>query len=184
MIASLGFLSLGIFTYSKNPDGLYLFLGLCFGFLGDFFLGCKDIFSKTLMMLLGILTFFIVHILYNIAVIRCLEFSTLYYLIPIIIISVVLIIHLRNFSFSKLKYFVFAYLIISICLAVFSIGNLFKNISLFKLISCVGIILFVTSDYFLCHLYFGKSNNKVLKLLNIGCYYFGQLLIALAIFWY
>lgn len=57
MGTSLSFLLLGLHSFLNNVDSFFLFLGLCCGFLGDLFLGLKEIGMKVLMMVFGICFF-------------------------------------------------------------------------------------------------------------------------------
>ncbi|HHU56074.1 MAG TPA: hypothetical protein GXZ48_05250 [Acholeplasmataceae bacterium] len=184
-ITSLSFLVLGFYNYINNHEAIFIFLGLLFGFCGDIVLGLKERFSKNLCIMLGIIFFFIGHLFYLIVVIKGLKENFLYSLLFTFLLSIIFIyfFNKKKYNFSKLKPFCYLYLLISLLLFSFSLGNVVNKIDTFKIVIALGVTFFVLSDLLLCHLYFKKQNNTI-KLFNIFLYYSAQILIALSIFWY
>lgn len=185
---SLGFIVIGIYSYSLqdyNLYNLYILIGLFLGFLGDFALGCKHLINKTICLVLGLCFFLFGHLFYLLAFLNEIKINIII-IISIIIVSTIVIRHINKKNFTiKPKSLTYIYLLLSIIVLVTGVANGLIYPQLNSILSLVGIVFFVLSDYILCFLYFGNpTNNLKLKLTNLALYYCGQVLLALSIYFH
>lgn len=193
MTASLLFLVFGAVAYfqgSRN-DGLYVALimtGLASGCAGDYILGLRRIKTQKFQeyLIYGMAMFLIGHISYIIAFGKYAKLS-FYWVIAIALAFFLLMFFILKHSgigFGKVKWACYGYLMISSLVLVYAVVNSVMIRSNRTMAAGIGTALFVLSDLFLCFCYFHrKSSLKMIKWMNIICYYGGQLLIALSIYY-
>ena len=175
--ASVFFVILGIYCFSKNPSssGKLIVIGLALGMIGDVLL--NKVFA------LGILAFLSGHILYIVALFGR-GANPLTALILTAVISVLGIPPLmkRITAPSKgLKIFGYVYLVIVIAMFSAAASLLIRNgSSPFNIVFVVGALLFMVSDFIMIYYSFGKKIPP-LRAINLSTYYLGQLLIALCV---
>ena len=185
--ASVFFVILGIYCFSKNPSsGKLIVIGLALGMIGDVLLNLRYLVSKSAsnkVFALGILAFLSGHILYIVALFGR-GANPLTALILTAVISVLGIPPLmkRITAPSKgLKIFGYVYLVIVIAMFSAAASLLIRNgSSPFNIVFVVGALLFMVSDFIMIYYSFGKKIPP-LRAINLSTYYLGQLLIALCV---
>lgn len=177
---------------------VFMFVGFCFSWLGDFLLHVKPHNEK--FFISGLFSFLVAHIFYIVAYSLGMEAmfpDSSFIGIPEMIIFVLAICAVL-FSFSKLKITfgktylpVLFYLCtigvmvvkaISLSLRIVKDGASFNPV-FSAVVLIIGSLAFLTSDYTLSILTFKKDVEKHgwLRKLNIYTYFFGQMLLALSI---
>ena len=194
MATSFWFVLLGITATFLNKDrnnnyALMMIMGLISGFLGDAMLGLRGVFpeNKKIYFILGLLLFFIGHIFYSSVIITLGTYKLYLYLFLGLILTIITIIvlELTKVQLGKLRVVNYIYLFVSACLLSITTLNFLEIQNIGSIITFVGVVFFVTSDFILCYLYFKKMDFKIykrLKLINILTYYIGQVLLALSIY--
>lgn len=188
-LASAFFVAFGAVCYGihSSPFGTLVLIGLILGMTGDILLNLRNQFSGGAAMkvfALGVLAFLAGHIMYIAALVQNCGDIIFFAVIITVVLSVVSIPPLmkRITAPSKgLKMFGYVYLVIVIAMFSCAVGVLKEmGINSANLVFAVGAFLFVISDFIMIYYTFG---NKIpaLRVINLLCYYVGQLLIGLCI---
>lgn len=188
-LAALCFVIIGFLGASQNlPDpafGNLIAAGLLFGFLGDVCLGLRFVLKKAgqKIFLLGILMFFIGHILYLLALIPYAS----HLLLCIILGAIVAAAFLVYFFFTmevKIAFRIFGifYLSAVIIMTSIAIGIAVCSPSHKSIIYAAGAVLFTASDLVLIFNTFSGVTKFPLRITNLSLYYIGQVLIAMCLF--
>ena len=82
---------------------------------------------------------------------------------------------------TAFKVFGVVYIGAVVLLNTVGVGNLIDAPSAFTAVFAAGALLFLVSDVVLILNTFGKESRQSLRVVNIGLYYVGQLLIALSL---
>ena len=186
--ASVFFVILGIYCFSKNPSssGKLIVIGLALGMIGDVLLNLRYLVSKSAsnkVFALGILAFLSGHILYIVALFgRGANPLTAMILTAVISVLGIPPLMKRITAPSKgLKIFGYVYLVIVIAMFSAAASLLIRNgSSPFNIVFVVGALLFMVSDFIMIYYSFGKKIPP-LRAINLSTYYLGQLLIALCV---
>lgn len=193
MVTSLFFFLVALYALIRsnqyNTYDLFTFIGICCGFLGDLFLGFRNIFrkQKDLFFILGITAFTAGHMGYINAMFTLFH-SKIWLLILLTVLlfsSSLILLHFTKVSFGKTRVFCYIYLLFSSIFLSLAVLNIIRIDELYVYFLMIGVVAFVSSDVLLSYLYFGKLGHRVKKLfkkINIVTYYVGQFIIALSIF--
>lgn len=162
-----------------------VFIGLIFGALGDILLNLRFVFEKIgqKIFLVGILAFFVGHILYLIALIPLSS-----NLIPCVVIGVVLAALILTWIFKTLtvkvafKIFGIFYIGAVVLMTCVAIGNVVSIGSTSAMMYAIGAVSFTLSDIVLIFNTFGSEQKYSMRITNLSLYYLGQLLIACSLF--
>ena len=191
-LASVGFVGLGLvmfFGYSPaNWKSIFVILGLVMGLVGDVLLDFKVVQKEKSDTFLnwGMLAFGVGHIFYFIyLVLKLPEFNVWGLIIAIGVAALItfaiikFIAPLMKLDFGKFKWQSAAYSFILSFVMLYAITCAILSPS-FWLIA-LGLGLIFVSDLILSTMYFGgKQDDKLLRILNHGIYYLGQIAIALS----
>lgn len=190
--ASLGFVLIAIFSYSINKsNSLYfqwLLIALILGFLGDIFLGLKNLIKgkKIYCQSIGIILFLLGHIAYTVNYI--LQGGVTWWVFVINLFVAIILMSLTrkleyklSFSYKILGY-IYSYTISLMVTSAISYFITFKTQTTAIMVLC-GSISFYFSDWLLSASYFKSKvmNKKVLNLIVHISYYFAQILLALSV---
>lgn len=167
--------------------GICVFIGLVAGLIGDLFLELMHVDktkNKNIIIVFGTIIFLIGHIFYFVGLIRIGEFS---YISILIGLGMLLVVHFggkqMKLNMGKLTPLMYLYSFVIFTMVGQAIMNGFYfNFNSFSVVFMIGAILFGVSDLFLAPLYFGNENRNSIVVTNLATYYYGQLLIALAIY--
>jgi uncharacterized membrane protein YhhN len=187
-LASLTFVSLGIYAYIRVPSrfGLLIVIGLILGLIGDVLLNLRNVLrgaASRKIFALGIFSFVCGHFLYIAALIGRNTDIILISLIVTAVASAVLIRPLmtRITAPSKgLEIFGYVYLAIVIGMSSCAEVLLYKEVSPLTILFFFGGLLFMVSDFIMIYYSFGKK-IKPLRAINLLAYFVGQVLIATSI---
>lgn len=186
--ASLCFVLVGFLGLDGFYDayGWPIVYGLTLGMIADILLNLRYVFegkAAQRAFLVGILVFFLGHIVYVCALAgRC------DYLMPCVIIGIILGIGLLVWIFGQIecklvfKVFGFFYVCTIAVMNVVAIGALITKPGVDTVLFVIGAILFLVSDILLTLNTFGPNPTFRRRVANLMLYYMGQLLIALSIF--
>jgi uncharacterized membrane protein YhhN len=186
------FLVVGAFSYewgSGNDEtyAILIMIGLVCGFVGDYLLGLRRINTQKSheYLIYGMAMFLLGHIAYTIAFGKN-SVMPFYYGCAIALAFALLLLFIlkhTGLDFGKAKWPCHGYLLISSLVLVYAIGNAVMIPSNRTMAAGIGTALFVLSDLLLCFCYFYKKGHwKIVKWMNIICYYAGQSLIALSLY--
>lgn len=167
-----------------KPYFEFIFIGLVFGLLGDFFLALKKIYKhKEIMFLIGLIAFLIGHVFYIIAFDLINPINIFDFIFASIYLLVAYCVYKKsNLNFGKLKYGVILYAsIISFMMGKATSVLLFASGSIVSYIVFMGALLFVLSDSVLAFSVFSKNKNKKLSLYCHLLYFPAQIILALSI---
>ena len=192
IIGCIGYVS--FYKYTESSDlplyisrsfCLMICLGLVFGLLGDVFLELRFVLEAIgqKVFLVGILFFFIGHILYMAALIPLSDNPLVCILIGAAVAAVLLII-IFNTMEVKLAFKIFGIFYIGavVIMTAIAVGNFIARPAFFTAIFAIGAIFFTISDVVLIFNTFGKTQRFSLRITNLAFYYVGQLLIAFSLF--
>ena len=180
IIGYLGFVNATNTSFAKM-----VFIGLIFGALGDILLNLRFVFEKMgqKIFLVGILAFFIGHILYLVALV---PLST--NLLPCVVIGSILATLILTWIFKTLtvkiafKVFGIFYIGAVVLMTCVAIGNVISIGSLSSMMYAIGAVSFTLSDIVLIFNTFGSEQKYSMRITNLSLYYLGQLLIACSLF--
>ena len=186
--ASLVFVCIGCLGFQASPDPSFaklVFLGLIFGAIGDVLLNLRFLSAShgQKIFLVGIAAFLTGHILYLAALIPLSR-----YLLPSVLIGAVLAAGLLIYIFKTMsvkiafKVFGILYLGAVIVMTAVAVGNLIALQIPNRILYAIGAVLFTISDIVLIFNTFGSKTKYSMRILNLSCYYIGQLLIAMSLF--
>ena len=187
--ASLVFVCVGYMGFQAASNASFakmVFLGLCFGALGDILLNLRYL-SKShgqKIFLLGIAAFLTGHILYLVALIP-LSSNLLISLIAGVIVAALLLLYIFKKMSVKLAFQIFGVFYIGavVLMTAVAIGNLIAMPDTNRLMYALGAVLFTVSDIVLIFNTFGGTTKFSMRITNLSLYYIGQLLIALSLFY-
>ncbi|MCR4685584.1 MAG: lysoplasmalogenase [Lachnospiraceae bacterium] len=187
--ASLVFVCVGYMGFRAASNASFakmVFLGLCFGALGDILLNLRYL-SKShgqKIFLLGIAAFLTGHILYLVALIP-LSSNLLISLIAGVIVAALLLLYIFKKLSVKLTFKIFGVFYIGavVLMTAVAIGNLIAMPDTNRLMYALGAVLFTVSDIVLIFNTFGGTTKFSMRITNLSLYYIGQLLIALSLFY-
>lgn len=187
-VASAIFVIVGFLGALQAGDTAYariVLAGLTLGAIADVFLNLRYVFPDKkgqLVFLVGILVFFLGHVVYVIALApRCQS------LIPCIVIGIVIGILLIIWIFAQItaklvfKIFGVFYLCTIAVMNVVAIGVLLGTPTTDAAFFVGGAILFLLSDILLILNTFGDEQKFSRRVANLMLYYLGQLMIALSL---
>lgn len=186
--ASLVFVAIGYLGFRAAADASFaklVFLGLCFGALGDVLLNLRFL-SKTYgqkIFLLGIAAFLTGHILYLVALIP-LSDNLLVFLIIGALVAAALLAYIFKTLSVKIAFKIFGIFYIGavVLMTSVAIGNFISLPDTNRLLYAIGAVLFTVSDVVLIFNTFGSTTKFSMRIMNLSFYYAGQLLIALSLF--
>lgn len=187
LLASLGFVSLGVHNIVVTPEISYawfLVSGLFLGAVGDVLLSFQPLFSmhSSKFFMGGLTAFLLGHILYIFAFMQICQMPVWALLIgSLLTLGFFLRIRQLGCKLGSMKLPVLIYiLVISMMLlgAVFATAatNLF-----FGSFVILGAVLFLVSDFVLCLIVFTERNKPWYRWLNLSTYYLAQILLAFSI---
>ena len=187
-VASLCFVILGIvglLTSEPSITSTLIFIGLCFGIVGDEVIAlCQNLPKYDMQFFLGGGSFFVVgHILYIIALFSSGELSVVALIVSFVVLATLSMIYERYRKFYKgsMKYSLMLYICVVIFMAATAIGVFFKQLTVGAGLFALGGILFAVSDNILFA--YKLSENPKFKQ-NIAlhvAYYLAQIAIAFSI---
>lgn len=165
---------------------LFIGLGLVCGLVGDLFLEvqyfCEE--KKDSQILSGMVTFFIGHIFYIVALSSLIGFNYLSIMVGLVFMVVVAIGGVvLKMDFGKLKFPSYLYTFIIFTMVGQSLFLAIDNrFSFFSIVLMLGALLFGISDLLLAPIYFKGEKRVSFAIANLATYYLAQLLIAISIF--
>ncbi len=184
-LASLMFVAIGYiaFTRTNNILAQKMFYGLIFGMLGDICLNLCFVFKKIsqIVFLVGILFFFIGHILYLLSLLIIARQPWVIYCVIIgLIISISLLIYIFKTMEVKLAFKIFDIFYLSAVIVMTSIaaGIMIAYPSKASIMYFIGALLFTLADIVLIFNTFSGKTKFSLRITNLSLYYIGQILIA------
>ena len=189
-IASAFFIAIGaigLMANTTNPLAIHLFLGLCFGFIGDAILAARKFKAQYKYHCIGagMVSFGIGHIFYLIALMANLSNAWISIAIGAAIGAVMIFIAPRlNLSYGKLKPFIFFYASLLSTMGAATALRCYHAPTFLNIGLCAAGLLFMLSDALLSGIYFDKNQSKSTPAYIIGVhvtYYLAQYLIALSI---
>ena len=182
--ASICFVLMAFFSYKRHPkDSIFfksIFCGLIFCLFGDILITMSYI---PVFFLLGIICFFICHLLFINVFCRKVPFNHKDILLFFIIyIPFTLFISFnKNFSFDGYYFLVLIYsMVLTLMLSKsFSLITLeiHNKSAIYSLI--ISTLMFSLSDFILLFILFSPYSSSILMLLNLFTYYIGQGILAL-----
>lgn len=182
--ASICFVLMAFFSYKRHPkDSIFfksIFCGLIFCLFGDILITMSYI---PVFFLLGIICFFICHLLFINGFCRKVPFNHKDILLFFIIyIPFILFISFnKSFSFNGYYFFVLIYsMVLTLMLSKsFSLITLeiHNKSAIYSLI--ISTLMFSLSDFILLFILFSPYSSSILMLLNLFTYYIGQGILAL-----
>lgn len=182
--ASICFVLMAFFSYKRHPkDSIFfksIFCGLIFCLFGDILITMSYI---PVFFLLGIICFFICHLLFINGFCRKVPFNHKDILLFFIIyIPFTLFISINKyFSFNGYYFLVLIYSMVLILMLIksFSLITLKSNnkSAIYSII--ISALMFSSSDFMLLFILFSPYSSSILMLLNLFTYYIGQGILAL-----
>ena len=182
--ASICFVLMAFFSYKRHPkDSIFfksIFCGLIFCLFGDILITMSYI---PVFFLLGIICFFICHLLFINGFCRKVPFNHKDILLFFIIyIPFTLFISFnKNFSFDGYYFLVLIYSMVLILMLSKSFSLITLEIhnksAIYSLI--ISTLMFSLSDFILLFILFSPYSSSILMLLNLFTYYIGQGILAL-----
>ena len=182
--ASICFVLMAFFSYKRHPkDSIFfksIFCGLIFCLFGDILITMSYI---PVFFLLGIICFFICHLLFINGFCRKVPFNHKDILLFFIIyIPFTLFISINKyFSFNGYYFLVLIYSMVLILMLIKSFSLITLEIhnksAIYSLI--ISTLMFSLSDFILLFILFSPYSSSILMLLNLFTYYIGQGILAL-----
>ena len=182
--ASICFVLMAFFSYKRHPkDSIFfksIFCGLIFCLFGDILITMSYI---PVFFLLGIICFFICHLLFINGFCRKVPFNHKDILLFFIIyIPFTLFISFnKNFSFDGYYFLVLIYSMVLILMLIKSFSLITLKIpnksAIYSMI--ISALMFSSSDFILLFILFSPYSFSILMLLNLFTYYIGQGILAL-----
>ena len=194
VLSSMCFILLGFYSAAAGgsfaESGLIL-IGLICGMLGDIFLDLKyiDLPNTKTYTTAGIAAFILGHAFYITFIFRYTPGMTASRLIALLIaiLGGVLIYatpKLMRLNYGDFRLLCSFYAAVLIFITAYALLSAVRIGSMFTILFCVGLVLFLISDLILSQIYFGDHmDTPFLSGLNHALYYAGQILIAVSIFW-
>lgn len=186
--ASVMFVLLGYLGFQAASDASFaklVFLGLCFGALGDVLLNLRFL-SKAhgqKIFLLGIAAFLTGHILYLLALIPLSDNLLICLIIGALVAAALLAYIFKTLSVKiAFKIFGIFYIGAVVLMTAVAIGNFISLPDTNRILYAIGAVLFTISDVVLIFNTFGSATKFSMRIMNLSFYYAGQLMIALSLF--
>ena len=185
--ASLCFLGIGAiscFSGSLTPSSILIFVGLCFGLVGDEVIHLCQLFPErdTLFFVGGGSLFLVGHLLYIPALLLC-GVNWIGVAISFTVMVTLGLIYERKRSFlnGKMKIPLALYLGIVSFMGAVAVGAFVERLTLGAGLFALGGVLFTLSDNILFAYKLGKNPKFIQNILLHAAYYSAQLLIAVSI---
>ena len=201
MICSTAFVGIGVLSVfisgNKSTYAIMLLVGLCLGWIGDYFLHAK---TTNTYFAIGMVSFMLGHIAYIVCYMRTLpvinpDYNMFNIIEIIIIIALMASAYIAAVKFKvefsmkilKLGVVVYTAILITMFIKASALGISYyktgaENGLVAMLVLIAGSLCFTLSDATIGLLMFaGKKNNKPLKVFNIVTYFSGQVLLASSI---
>ena len=194
-VASLCFILLGCagrMLGTSNGLCLFVIAGLVCGLIGDIFLDLKYVYPQddVLHTFTGFGAFILGHILYMLFMFQAYKIQgTLIWISlaagVIVGIAIYATPKLMKLNYGKFRLISSFYAALLVFVTVYALLlECTSGHSTAKLLFFIGLVLFLISDLILSQIYFGENKNTTLnKALNHACYYAGQILIAVSIYY-
>lgn len=189
-MAALMFVIIGFMGYSSvstNDFGLKIVIGLIFGMIGDIVMNLRFVLKDGAgqkAFLAGIFAFLIGHVLYLAALIPLTGHLVVCIIIGAIIAAGLLAYIFKTMDVKKaFKIFGIFYLGAVIIMTVIALDIAFFCPTTHNVVYAVGAVLFTASDIILIFNTFSGTTKYSLRFANLTLYYFGQLAIALSLFY-
>ena len=185
--ASLMFVIIGIIACCSNRSsfGKMVLAGLIFGALGDILLNLRFLSEKNgqKIFLAGIAVFFTGHIMYLISLIPLSENLAVSFACGAVCAALLLAYIFRKMKIkTAFKIFGIFYIGAIVIMTAVAIGNHIAVPETFRMVFAVGAVLFTISDVVLIFNTFGDKSTFARRIVNLSCYYAGQILIACTVF--
>ena len=189
-LASAFFIAIGAIGLATNPDislAVYLFVGLCFGLVGDAILAARNFKPQYKYHCIGagMVSFGIGHVFYLIALMANLPNAWISIAVGAAIGAVmVFMAPVLNLSYGRLKPFIFFYASLLSTMGAATALRCYHAPTCLNICLCAAGLLFMLSDALLSGIYFDKNQSKSTPFFIIGVhvtYYLAQYLIALSI---
>ncbi len=187
-VASAVFVAVGIVCLHQRPDrfGVTLIIGLALGFFADVVIGYRNVdrARKQLFFSLGAVLFAAGHVAYIAAMSMLSPIPPVFYLASVALGCGVCVIPMRFFgiSYRRMAPLIFGYsIILSVMLLSTLSAALFSPVhSPLSLVALAAGTLFAASDITMLFQVFVRDTYRA-NLVNLLCYYAGQLTFALCI---
>lgn len=185
--ASICFLILGSINALKSTDSIFALLilaGLFLGFAGDVFLALNNMFRNrgNFYFLCGIISFFMGHVLYCVAVAERFGVSVWGFLYAAVLLGIIyLLTRWQGVNAGKMQIPGTVYMAAVCMTAGFGFHFAITSGSASSILFAVGGFLFASSDTILTIYSFGKKKHKMLEYLILLTYYPAQCLIAISL---
>lgn len=183
--SSILFLTIGLLGHFTKiaPTGYSLFIvtALCFGLIGDVLLVYSD---KHICFFLGLISFLIGQIVYGILFLKDAGFLMYDLILYALIVSVSLFAYSKSsLNPGRMKFPALFYLLAISFMYTMALSTIYKQVYplLTTLVIVVGSTLFALSDMVLSFSMFTDNPPPVLKRVNIGLYFYGQMFLAASI---
>ena len=191
MVAASLFVTAGFIALQECADkrfGIFIVLGLIFGWFGDFFMNYRFLSKKQkVVFLIGAMSFFINHIFY---IVSLTPFMKGTFLKAILVTGVALVTITRWIVKqaevnSGLKLFGYVYLsALTFITAETFFMFLTTPANIGILIMCIGAAFFTVSDYILILNAFSSKKKAWMRPANLLFYYLGQMIIVCSLMYY
>ena len=183
--SSLLFLTIGLLGHfsaiTPSSYSLFILAALTFGLVGDVLLVFSD---KHICFLLGLISFLIGQIVYGVLFLMNSGFLLYDLILYIAIVLLSLLAYKKsNLNPGKMKFPALFYLLAISFMYTMALSTIYKQAytPLTTLVIVVGSTLFALSDMVLSFSMFTNDAEPVLKRVNIGLYFYGQMLLAASI---
>lgn len=166
---------------------ILIFVGLVAGLVGDLFLEMMHVDktkNKQIIIAFGTIIFLIGHLFYITGLSIIGQFS---YVSLIIGLAMTIVVYfggkMMKLNMGKVEILTYVYSFVIFTMIGQAVMNAFYlDFNTFSVVFMTGALLFGISDLLLAPLYFGNKDDNSIVVANLATYYFGQLLIALAIY--
>ena len=186
--ASLCFVILGLVNLLTNTTTLpniLIFIGLCFGIVGDEVIAlCQNFPKYDSLAFIGGGSFFLVgHVFYILALFNLRAPNVLSMIISFVIIAALCLLynHKRQFLAGNMKISLSLYLSALVLVASLAIGVFVERVTLGSALFAIGGVLFTISDNLLFAYKFGKEPRFLQNIALHATYYLAQILFAFSI---
>ncbi|MCR4657772.1 MAG: lysoplasmalogenase [Lachnospiraceae bacterium] len=186
--ASFIFVIIGLIAFRSVSDtafGKMVVLGLLFGALGDILLNLRYLSEKNgqKIFLAGIAVFLTGHIMYLVALLPLSDNPAVPVIAGAVCAALLLAYIFRTMTVKKaFKIFGIFYVGAIMIMTAVAIGNVISVQTGGRILFAVGAVLFTISDIILIFNTFGGKSTLLWRVVNLFCYYAGQLLIACSVF--
>lgn len=186
--ASLAFVTIGFVgynEYSNDSLGCKILIGLILGMLGDIVLNLRFVLKENgeKAFFSGIVLFWLGHVLYLAALIPLTDCLLVDVCVGLSLTAALLAYFYQTMK-PKVVFKVLGavYLGAVVGMTVIAVQLALTTVATSYIVYAVGAFLFMVSDIVLIYNTFGDTSKFSLRILNLSCYYVGQLLIAGSLF--